>query len=44
MAEHPTDQKWEQEFYKEHKKMIDIERKYSAQEQAERDALNKLLG
>nr|DAT25369.1 MAG TPA: hypothetical protein [Caudoviricetes sp.] len=36
--------KWEQEFYKEHKKMIDIERKYSAQEQAERDALNKLLG
>lgn len=36
--------KWEQEFYKEHKKMIDIEHKYSAQEQAERDALNKLLG
>lgn len=37
-------EKYEQEFYKENKQLIEIERKYSAEEQAEIDYLNKLLG
>lgn len=37
-------EKWEQEFYNQHKDLIDIKTKYSAEEQAELDELNKLLG
>ena len=37
-------EKYEQEFYNQHKEMINLKVKYSAQEQAEMDELNKLLG
>lgn len=37
-------EKHEQEFYKQHKELIDLKTKYSAEEQAELDELNKLLG
>lgn len=36
--------KFEQEFYKKNKNLIDIKKKYSAAEQAERDMINALLG
>lgn len=35
--------KVEQEFYREHKDIIDLKRKYSIEEQAEIDRLNKIL-
>ena len=37
-------EKWEQEFYKSHKELIDIPRRLSAEEQEERDRINALLG
>ncbi|MDE6500470.1 MAG: bacteriophage Gp15 family protein [Ruminococcus sp.] len=37
-------EKWEREFYIEHKEMIDIKRTISSEEQAEIDRLNELLG
>ena len=37
-------EKYEQEFYNQHKEMINLKVKYSAQEQAEMDELNKILG
>lgn len=37
-------EKWEQEFYREHKELIDIKPHYTEAEQAEIDRLNKLLG
>ena len=36
--------KWEQEFYRNNKKMCDIKKRYSKEEQAEIDYWNKLLG
>jgi hypothetical protein len=37
-------EKWEQEFYRNNKQMCDIRKRYSAEEQAEIDYWNKLLG
>lgn len=37
-------EKWEQEYYREHKSRIDMARKYSADELAEQERLKKLLG
>lgn len=37
-------EKWEREFYAEHKEMIDLKRPVSDEEQAEIDRLNALLG
>lgn len=37
-------EKWEREFYNEHKNLIDLKRKYSAEEQEEMERINKLLG
>lgn len=37
-------EKYEQEFYRENKSLIDIKQRYTAQEQAEIDYYNKLLG
>lgn len=37
-------EKWEREFYNEHKNLIDIKKKYTAEEQAQIDYINKLLG
>ena len=37
-------EKWEREFYKENRSRIDLKQRYTAEEQAEIDALNKLLG
>jgi hypothetical protein len=37
-------EKYEQEFYNQHKEMVDLKKKYTAEEQAEMDKLNKLLG
>lgn len=37
-------EKWEQEFYREHKARIDFKNKYTTEEQAEMDKLNKMLG
>ena len=37
-------EKWEKQFYEKNKDLVDIKRKYSAQEQAEREFINKLLG
>ena len=36
-------EKWETEFYKAHKDMIDLKRRYSKAELAEREAINRLL-
>jgi len=35
---------WEQEYYREHKALIDLKPRYSAQELAEKERLEKLLG
>lgn len=43
-AKHKPLEKWEREFYNEHKDMIDIREKYSEEEQAEIDRLNRILG
>lgn len=43
-AKHKKLDKWEQEFYRNHKELIDLKNKYSAEQQAEIDKLNKLLG
>ena len=37
-------EKWEQEFYRNNKELVDIKQTYSAEEQAEIDRLKKLLG
>lgn len=37
-------EKWEQEYYRENRARIDLPRRYSAEEQQERDRLNQLLG
>ena len=37
-------EKWEKQFYEKNKDLVDIKRKYSAEEQAERNFINKLLG
>jgi hypothetical protein len=37
-------EKHEQEFYKQHKDLVDLKKKYTAEEQAEMDRLNQLLG
>ncbi|MDE6424602.1 MAG: bacteriophage Gp15 family protein [Ruminococcus sp.] len=37
-------EKWEREFYAEHREMIDLKRAVSGEEQAEIDRLNALLG
>lgn len=37
-------EKWEREFYQNNKRMCDIKKRYSAEEQAEIDYWNKLLG
>ena len=37
-------EKWEKQFYEKNKDLVDIKRKYSAEEQAEREFINKLLG
>ena len=37
-------EKWEKQFYEKNKDLVDIRKKYSAQEQAERDFINNLLG
>ena len=34
---------WERDFYKENKNLIDLDVKYTEEEQAERDRLNALL-
>lgn len=42
-AKHKKLEKWEEEFYRTHKDMIDIKTKYSAEQQAEINRLNNLL-
>lgn len=37
-------EKWEQEFYQQNKHLCDLKKRYSAEEQAEIDYWNKLLG
>lgn len=37
-------EKWEQEFYRSNKKMVDLARRYTEEEQEEIDRLNKMLG
>lgn len=37
-------EKWEQDFYQEHKEMVDIKTRYSDEEQFQIDKLNDLLG
>lgn len=43
-AKHKTLEKHEQEFYREHRKLIDIKRRRTPEEQAQIDRINKLLG
>lgn len=42
-AKHKKLEKWENEFYKANKEMIDLKKRYSAEQQAEIDRLNRLL-
>lgn len=42
-AKHKTLEKWELEYYREHKDLIDLKHRYSKEEQAERDKINALL-
>lgn len=37
-------EKWEKEFYRDNKSKVDLKKRYSAEEIAEREALEKLLG
>lgn len=37
-------EKWEKEFYQSNKNLIDLDNKYSAEEIAEKERLNKILG
>lgn len=37
-------EKWEQEFYRENQELCDLKKRYTAEEQAEIDKWNKLLG
>lgn len=37
-------EKWESEFLRENKELVEIKKKYTKEEQAERDRLNALLG
>lgn len=37
-------EKWEQDFYRENKSMVDFKKKYSAEDLAEQERLKKLLG
>lgn len=36
-------EKWEKEFYSEHKELVDLEKRYSVQEKAEMERINKIL-
>lgn len=42
-SKHKKLEKWEEEFYKDHKELIDLKRKYSTAEKAQIDRLNELL-
>ena len=42
-SKHKKLEKWEQEYYKEHKEIIDLKKKYSPDEQAALDKLNKMF-
>lgn len=37
-------EKWEQEYYRKNKDKVDLKKRYSAEEMAEQERLNKLLG
>lgn len=37
-------EKWEQEYYRKNKDRVDLKKRYSAEELAEQERLNKLLG
>ena len=37
-------EKWEREFYNDHKELVDLQKKYTAEEQEEMDKINKILG
>lgn len=41
---HKKLEKWEQDFYKNNKDLIDFKKTYTAQQEAERDEVRKLLG
>lgn len=43
-AKHKKLEKWEQEFYRNNRKICDLRKRYTAEEQAEIDYWNKLLG
>lgn len=43
-ARHKKLEKYEQEFYREHRKLIDLRPRRTAEEQAQIDRINKLLG
>ena len=36
--------KWERDFYRENKQLVDMKKRYSTQELAEQERLKKLLG
>lgn len=42
-AKHKKLEKWEQDYYRENKDLIDFRKKYSEEEKAEKDRLNKLF-
>lgn len=42
-AKHKKLEKWEEEFYKEHREIIDLKKKYTPEELAEMERINKLL-
>ena len=37
-------EKWEQEYYRKNKEKVDLKKRYSAEEKAEQERINKLLG
>ena len=37
-------EKWEQEFYRDHKRQVNLKQRYTAEELAEQERLKKLLG
>lgn len=42
-AHHKKLEKWENDFYKSNKEMVDLKKRYSAEQQAEMDFINNLL-
>lgn len=44
LANHKKLEKWEEEFYRDHKKEIDFKKRYTAEELAEQAKLKKILG